>query len=58
MDKNFLQGNIHYLMSSQTFEYECPLFFCKCSLLALKESGTKSNNKSVFCVFLKTHVPM
>lgn len=58
MDKNFLQGNIHYLMSSQTFENECP-FFCKCSLLALKHTGTKRNNKSVFfCVFLKTHVPM
>lgn len=57
MDKNFLQGKYHYLMSSQT--YECPLF-CKCSLLALKESAKKRNNKSVLSVvfFLKTHVPM
>lgn len=56
MDKNFLQGNIHYLMSSQTFENECPLF-CKCSLLALKQTGTKCNNKSVFFVFFKDTCP-
>lgn len=47
MDKNFLQGK-YYLMSSQT--YECPLFFWKCSLLALKESR-KNVTIKVFSVF-------
>ena len=54
--QNFLQGKYHYLMSSQTFENECPLF-CKCSLLTLKESGTKCNNKSILCVFFKDTCP-
>lgn len=47
--KNFMQGNIVYLMSSQTFEND--VHFCECSLFALKESETPSNNKSVLFAF-------
>lgn len=59
MDKNFLQGKIHYWMSSQTlFGGEMSTFFffffenvhyCKCSWL--KEYWTYCNNKSILLGF-------
>lgn len=47
--KNLLQGNIVFLMSSQTFEND--VHFWECSWFALKESETPSNNKSVLYAF-------
>lgn len=57
MDKNFLQGKIHYWMSFQTLFWRINVHFfenvhnCKCSWL--KESGTYCNNKSILfgCFF-------
>lgn len=47
-DKNFLQGKYDYLMYSQTFDNECPLYE---NVHCWFKKNQEQNNKSILYVF-------